>query len=380
MGEGAAIEDEGRARQARPLARERARCAGRGPRGRPGLESARAWLGAIYFCGVGAALGACRGPQPSGPWVSESVRGPLGTRIQHPLALTHPSLPPRSARVPARGLGSLGLDLAYSSLYRVESRGDLEVDLDSELARVEASAEFGLGGGHALALELALLGASDGFLDGFVSDFHELFNLPDPVPDSDPPNEFSGSIDVSGKRVYALEEDCFDLADTHLEWIFAPSRGLPGWDLAWRLGLDLPTGEVHTGYGNGELEWALGIALERAQGRFTHFVGASWVDVRSNPGFEDLPAGARELDFAELSYAIEYRYDQRSSLLGGLFARTPLVDGSDLDALEHPIVDLGLGYARDLQGRWRFVVSFHEDLLSRSGPDFTLRTGLRWVR
>ena len=172
-----------------------------------------------------------------------------------------------------------------------------------------------------------------------------------------------------------MAENELALADSSLELSWNPRPPAPQrWNVAWRLGLDLPVGDQDKGYGNGALEWALGVAASRDVGRTTHFLGASFVDVAGADGFEGSPA--RELDFFEGYWGLEYRWSNRSSLLGNLLARTPMVDGLESKSIDQPIIDLGIGWARDLGGGARFVISFHEDLLAKSGPDFTLRAGI----
>ncbi len=305
------------------------------------------------------------------------MRGPLTTRIQHPLALTHPSLVPRSGAVLEPGAWRAGVDLAYSSVYTVDAAANLRVNLDAELARAEWRAAVGLGSGFEAGLAVPIQHAGDGFLDPFLEEFHDFLGLPNSGREFGPVNEFQGAVGLAGTPLYELAQDQLAVADSTLELSWNPRPPAPSrWNVAWRLGLDLPVGDQDKGYGNGALEWAVGVAASRDAGRMTHFAGASFVDVVGADGFQGTPA--RELDFVEGYWGLEYRWSNASSLLGTLFARSPMVEGVDSDSIEHPVVDLGIGWARDLGGGARFVISFHEDLLAKSGPDFTLRAGIHF--
>lgn len=307
------------------------------------------------------------------------MRGPLPTRVQHPLALTLPTLSPRSARVQARGTVGVGADLSYSSIFERSQRNGDAVDFDNELLRATARVRYGFAPNFDVEVELGGLYGSGGFLDGFIEDFHSLIGAPNQGRDDAPRDRFAASIDSNGASVYRLEEDRPNVSDTMLvvtwgEAVIAPRE----WASAWRVGLDLPTGDESAGAGSGGLDWIVGWNGEYSQGVLSHFVGASYGRAQAADSFER--ADVELPDRYALFYGLEWRWDDRFSWVAQLDLGSPLVREIDLSEIDRPILDLGVGFVRDIGASSRFWLSFHEDLLADSGPDFAVHVGWTWGR
>ena len=304
------------------------------------------------------------------------MRGPAPTRPQHPVA--HSYLFPRARRATVIGDGATGfaLDAAYSSIFMDEREGGDRVLVDGELLHAAARLRHGLGERTDVEVELPFLYTTSGFLDGFVNDWHEALGLPRGNRDSAPDDGFGMHWVADGERVWGVEEDHLGLLDipvvlTHVLVPESESRA----GLALRLGVQLPTGSESRGLSNGELDWLLGVLFERSRGRWTVTGAADY----SIAGRRDDFAGtqARADDLYALHLGLEYRWNDRLSLLGQTLLTSALEPGIDLKQTAEPVVDLALGVAWDVGRRSRLITTFHEDLVSEAGPDFGVRAS--WI-
>ncbi len=82
----------------------------------------------------------------------------------------------------------------------------------------------------------------------------------------------------------------------------------------------------------------------------------------------------RKLLFGSLG--VEYRWNDRTSLLFQSVFQSPLTRSLTFEEIDREIVDLGFGLAHDLGEGTLLTVSFHEDAVAASGPDLTLYFGL----
>lgn len=307
------------------------------------------------------------------------MRGPLPTRIQHPLALTLPNLSPRSVQVEQPGAWSVGADAAYSSIFERSTAVGARVAFDAEVLRTSARVRRGIGARMDLEVQLGGVYGSGGFLDHFITEFHQFIGAPNQGRDLAPDNQFQALIERDGDSVWSWKPDSAQLGDTLVVLTFGERELEPGdWGNAWRVGVDLPTGDESSGAGSGGLDWIVGWNGELSAAATTHFFGASYGVAEAPSGFTranvDLPARYA------LFYGVEWRWSDRLSWVVQLDFQSPLVDDIQLDEIDQPILDLGVGFVRELGANTRWWFSFHEDVLADSGPDFALHLGWGWGR
>jgi hypothetical protein len=215
---------------------------------------------------------------------------------------------------------------------------------------------------------------SGGFLDHFIERFHDFLGAPNQGRDTAPRDRFEAQIDVDGQRAWSWSDDQGQLGDTLVSLTFGERELHPGqWGDAWRIGVELPTGDEQQGSGNGALDWIVGWTGEISAGAATHVVSASagqaaTPSTLARAGIE-LPARVSAF------YALEWRWGERWSSVVQLDLQSPLLDQIELEEIDQPILDLGVGFVRDAGRDSRWWFSFHEDLLADSGPDFALFLG-----
>ncbi|MAF64345.1 MAG: hypothetical protein CMJ84_01625 [Planctomycetes bacterium] len=300
------------------------------------------------------------------------VRGPLPARNQHPLALTQISLRPRRPLTTPRGDATLAVGVSYSSIEEIGSIDEQAVSFDGELLRIDSRLRYGLSGRSDLEVELPLLFTTSGFLDAFIESWHELLTLPGGGRTYVEDDQWQMTISDGDDVLFELEEDRLALGDLALIYtsLFQEEgKRVPA--MAWRVGVELPTGSESAGFGNGALDFGLGLAGEKNLGRVTSTFGLAWRMPGQSEGF--CASSAHELENAiDLQLGGEYRWNDSLSLLGQLIWSGPMMSSIPVEEIDQEILDLGLGLAWDTGEESRLSFSFHEDLVAATGPDFSL--------
>ncbi len=344
-------------------------------RARPILHELSARWGVLGLLPILATF-ACR--SQSSELASEPVvRGPLPTRVQHPLALLFPGMAPRRATPVAAQRTEALVSVAYASLFAVDAASGNRVAFDGELARASARLRFGLDEESDLEIEFAALYATSGFLDDFVQDFHRTLSLPDGGRPEAEDDQFAMFLRKEGQRIFEVEEDRLSMADLPIVWtrrVLHEDADAPA--LAVRVAVELPTGSLERGSGNEEVDLAAGMLGEKSFGRWTVTGSLDWVLTQRPDSFVD--AGVDVHDLLVLQNGWEYRWGERTSLLAQLSWTSAMTDDLQFKEIDREILDLGVGWARDLGPGVRWLFSFHEDLIAATGPDFTIFTGFAW--
>ncbi len=305
------------------------------------------------------------------------VRGPVPTRVQHPLAWTLLQFRPR--RPIAEPLGRVGVEVtsAYSSIFRNFSNVSEKVTIDGELWENAVVARAGVAPGGDLEVEVPVLYASRGFLDHFVDAWHSLFGFSDGLRNTRPDDAFEMDMSTGGKRVYHFDEDEPSLGDVPVIW----TQEIVGEDrapfaLAVRGGLELPTGSESRGAGNGAFDWGGGFVAERSIERWTFFGGVDGMK-NGNPSAFDA-AGISLAPQVDAELGGEYRWNDSLSWISDLVFTSAMTHDFGLHVINRPILDLGVGAAWDTGVDSRWMLTFHEDLISNSGPDFGVMVTWLW--
>ncbi len=326
--------------------------------------------GALFL----VALAACAGPR-SDP--AQVVRGPLAVRNQHPFALTlhHPR--PRRAAILSPGRTAAALDLAYSSIHEIHGGPGQLVYMDGETARLAARVRQGVGVNTDVELEVAALYATSGFLDSLIEGFHRWTGLPNQGRDDFERDQFEMRLRRNGNLLFDVEEDEVHLADLSLTVSHALRLEDPaGPGVLVRGAVELPTGSVSEGAGNGGVDYALGIVGERTRGRWTYFGAFDWLDADTPDSFA--AAGVSVSRILSTSAGIEYRWSDTLSLLGELVMTSPMSRDFTFEEFNREILDVAFGLAWDGPLGARYQAAIEEDAVAATGPDFGVYLGMSW--
>lgn len=303
--------------------------------------------------------------------------GPLPVRNQHPAQLTVMHLDPADATVLPAGQTAWRADLAYTSLFLNGSNAQGSWYMDGEVLRAALDARVGLGNGLQLGLQLPAAHTSGGFLDDFIIDYHDALGLPDQDRSDTVNDRFLVDATRGGNSVWQIDESGAELLDVpvHLTWqVLEPGERRFG--LALRGGIELPTGDQDRGYGNGEVDVAVGAVFDyRADGiawngHVQHtFAGTPRPSRRAGFSFEDVTSIAigAELPLSEALNAM-IQVEWETSTLRDL--------GPKVARREQALLWVGGRYqaSRD----WSVEIGFGEDLVGLASPDFTAWLAFLW--
>lgn len=301
-------------------------------------------------------------------------RGPIRARSNGPFVQQFPSIRPRGAQTTPPGSVDLEVLSAYSSIFEVGNGPAGSVSFDGELWRTSAFVRTGLGERTDLEVEIPFLYASSGFLDVFIESWHAVLGLPDQGREDRPRFDYDMRLTADGVDVFELSGNRFGLCDVPITLTqrVVDARGAA--PAVYLSGLvELPTGSEEEGFGNGALEWGVGVGLESSIDDWSFGGGVGWNDRVRPTSFV-----AADLDVDDgigVHGDAEWRWTPESSLLIGLRFENAVTDEFGIEELSGDVLELDLGVAIDDSWDGRWIFGFAEDLLSKSGPDFTAMLG-----
>lgn len=278
------------------------------------------------------------------------------------------ALPGLGATAPAQpGPWRLSVDLTNEFVDKQEDGEALLLDGESLRYALRHTAAWGERGDW--SIELPLLHTGGGFLDGIIEDWHDAFSLPDGGREDAPRDRYAYRYVRDGVVQFEAQDGATRLGDVQVGAGWALREGLMLRGL-----LKLPTGDEDKLAGGNFgaaawADWALPFDEQSAFGGFASLgVSANEkAEVLEDEQNTLIPFGGIGLD-ARLLPSLQ--------ILGQLYAHAPLYDDSAIGALDRAGLQMTLG------GRWCpgggpcVELSFQEDLVVASSPDFSLRLAL----
>jgi hypothetical protein len=318
-----------------------------------------------------ALAGACAAIPEHADAPAKVVRGPIPSRALQPVKLTYLAFRPRRATTLPEESSEVSVLSAYANIFEKGQAGGDEVSFDGEIWRTSVHLRRAVAPGADVEIELPVVYATSGFLDEFIENFHDFFGMPTGGREDHPAFEYDMRAVKGGTEAYHLEGNEVGIGDVPIVLtvsLLEESERTPA--IALRGGVELPTGSESDGFGNGKVDYGLGVLAERSFGRWTATGAIDWVDAQSSESFED--AGVEAQDDLGLQLGLEYRFnDELSLLVGSVYSSAPTRD-IDLEEIDGNMLSLDVGGAWDLGKRSRMLLVFSEDLITQSAPDFTV--------
>ena len=305
-------------------------------------------------------------------------RGPVPTRNQHPAQLTVLQMDAASAGVLPAGEVSARLDAAYSSMFLGGTGSSNSFSMDGEILRTGLKTRVGLGRNLELGAELAFGHTTGGVLDGFLIGWHDALLLPDQDRDTAPRNRFRVEAFRQGQLAYELREESARLMDLPLSltWNILPPE-IDSFGLAVRGAVELPIGDEERGFGNGEIDYALGL-LGEWRTSWAAFTGFAQHTFAGTPDLAEA-AGLEFGDVSALGLGAEVPLGADVAALLQLQWETSALRNLDFDRVSREQLILWLGGRVRLGSDLYLEFAAGEDLIGFVSPDFSAWIGLAWL-
>lgn len=291
-----------------------------------------------------------------------AFEGPLQVKNQFPLFLpiNQPYLESATTE------SSFSLSLSHSSVFVMEDSAFWGVHLDIELTELNLRYKKDIPGLFEIGLDVPVLRATGGFLDRPLAWYHQTFGFGDYGRSSRPYNEFLYEITRNGAPLIEGDNDRVGFGDVRLTL----KKKIAGTDpiISILADMELPTGNARVGYGNGSVDSAIAILLDKElweSSKFYANLGAVF------PG--DLKAFQTvKLDnFFYAGAGIEVPVRPRFSLLAQFMAQTSPYPKTGISQIDNTGMLLALG-GRYHAGVGSFELSLTEDPNTSGAPDFIL--------
>ena len=295
--------------------------------------------------------------------------GPIPARNQHPVQLTVLHLDPVPAATHPAGEASVRLDTAYSSLWLSGNGNGNRFAMDGEMLRAALDLRVGLGAGLELELGLPVGYASGGRLDGFVTGWHDFWGLPDQGRDTYPEDAFAVRAERGAVTAYDLEANAFQAMDLPIGLRQEILSKGPA-HIAVRAAIELPTGDDDAGFGNGELDVALGAVADLRWEDFGVFAHAHHT-FAGTPG-RAKAAGLAYRDVTAVGLGVDYRLFAGFTLHLQAQWETSTLRGLGFDRVADPHLLLWSGGRFALGPRTFLELGIGEDLMPYISPDFSV--------
>jgi hypothetical protein len=288
------------------------------------------------------------------------VGGPFPVRSLSPIQLLYFQFTPERAIPLPRGMWNVRFDLVEANILARDQNGDDSLLFDFELTRGNLALQYGLVDRLAVGLEIPLLYTWKGILDGPIEWFEDATGFKRTIRFERPQYLFDYTLNKDGRTALKGTSGAIGIGDIGLsakallrgEEQLAPA-------IAGRFALKLPTGDEDRALGSGEVDIALGVALEKTFGPVRLYFNTGLTIPTGNPF---AGTGIHSVPMLSTFLTGEYRFTDRFSILVQLNGITPPVRNTGLD-IDQSTFEILAGFNWTLPGLpvvWQ--AGFMEDL------------------
>ena len=304
--------------------------------------------------------------------------GPFPLRHLDSLSLLFYQAAPTTAdTLPAR-TWRLATDAHYASFSTQRfSRGPdglTGLRLDHEILRLEFHGQWAATDNLELDILLPFHYATRGFLDEITEDFHDFSGL---GPTGRINGTFHDELAVNDRVVREQTGDTFLVADLTVGAKYAWLRDATDpLGLAVRAAVELPTGSVDRGNGNGKVDGGIGVVLQKTFDSLTFYLTGDAVFQQTPNRFSDNGVDIEPV-VPSAAAAAEWRLRDWVAFSAQTNFANQLFENVDLPALQGPRAFWALGLqfgTKDV----RFRAAFLEEVISTSAFDFAVYGGLSY--
>jgi hypothetical protein len=331
------------------------------------LNRSARWCLLLYLAHVVVATVCCAQatPAPEPEQASQLpspavVGGPFPVRSLSPIQLLYFQFTPERAIPLPRGMWNLRFDWVEANYLARDQHGNNSLLFDFELTRANLAVQYGVMDRLAIGLEIPLLYTWTGFLDGPIEWFEDATGFKRTIRFERPEYSFDYILNKDDRTALKGTSGAIGLGDIGLSAkALLREEGQLAPAIAGRFALKLPTGDESRALGSGEVDVALGVALEKTFGPVRLYFNTGLTIPTGNPF---AGTGIHSIPMLSTFLTGEYRLTERFSLLLQLNGITPPVRNTGLD-IDQPTFEILAGFNWTLPGLpvvWQ--AGFMEDL------------------
>lgn len=314
---------------------------------------------------------------------SSKKAGPISIRNQMPLYLFYLQFVPDKAEPAERNKVTINADYTISNITVsafTPATSLYDIQIDAEVSRATVDFRYGLCDNLEIGMEVPYISISGGYLDNFVESIEDGIGAKTPRSrERQGSYEFAYSFKYNNEFLINKQHSMQGLGDIVLNakyQLLKEERLLP--DFSVRSAVKFPTGEKKDLLGSGELDYGIGILMDKGFfDRLFIYAGANvvWIE---KPGFFSV-LGVKEQIYSGM-LAMEYFLSRRFSFVAQISGNTTPYPLSDTNPLDNNAYELGIGVNYNWKEKdnvsWHFA--FTENIKAASSPDVSFHTGLSW--
>ncbi len=308
---------------------------------------------------------------PGDSWENWQGRsGPVSIVNQSPVQLLFLQPVPDKADTLPKGHGSIRLNTTITNTLVSQKSERYTAVVDMEMIRTSLEVSYGVLPRLELGLSLPAANYYSGFMDKPILEVEKFFGDPRNIREKEDANQFACFVRKDGKVFISGSNNSTGMGDLVLRAkgkVWDEGDTLPG--LSTRVSVKLPTGDKDRAFGSGEVDWGLGLLLQKDIDKISAYLNA---DV-TFPGdaFDDAGVSLRE--FYTVMFGAEYRFTPRFSALAQMNWITRPFKDTGLDMLDKRIVELLIGLSYCTKNGIFIQTGGVEDFFDscESGADFT---------
>lgn len=323
----------------------------------------------MLVCSVGlylflhAAI-ACGGDS-TGDWNRNS--GPIPIVNQSPVQLLFLQPPPDRAQTYPKNRFSVNLATTMTNTLLWQDTGIYFGYVDMEMIRTSLEMRYGVFSRLEVGVSVPFMYGYGGFMDQSILEVEELFGS---VRDLRGREDLAGTVNhytyviKKNDRIFIQgKDDALGLGDIALR---VKGKILDEGDIApclsARFSVKIPTGEDDRAFGSGKMDYAGGLLLQKTYRRFTTYLNAD--AVFPGQAFKDVDVSLRP--FYNIMVGGEFKVTDPVSLLMQLSYLTRPFKYTDLDLLDHRILDLLLGVSYMTKNGFHMQIGLVQDVSGSS--------------
>ncbi|MEA3280042.1 MAG: DUF3187 family protein [Thermodesulfobacteriota bacterium] len=290
--------------------------------------------GLLIFLDAGAAF-------PENSWENwQEKSGPISIVNQSSVQLLFLQPVPDRADTLPKGHGAIRLNTTITNTLVSQKSKYYTAAVDMEMIRTSLEVSYGVLPGLELGLSLPAVNYYSGFMDKPILEVEKFFGDPRNIREKEDANQFACFVKKDGKALISSSNNSAGIGDLVMRAkrkVWNQGDTLPG--LSTRVSVKLPTGDKDRGFGSGEVDWGLGLLLQKDIDRISAYLNA---DV-TFPGdaFDDAGVSLRE--FYTVMIGAEYRFTPRFSALTQMNWITRPFKDTGLEMLDKRIIDILIG-------------------------------------